>query len=139
VQRVPLEGAGALDPYGDQSEHAERAVYATDGDATTYWKTQTYVGGLDKPGVGLVLQTSAPRTLRTITVSTTTPGFVADIRTATSTDGGATPGAIDSASQTTAATTTFHLRGKRSTYWVVWITDLGPNPHAYITDVRATG
>ena len=92
VQRVALEGAGALDPYGDQSEHKERAAYATDGDPTTYWETQTYQAGLNKPGVGLVLQTSAPRTLRTITVSTTTPGFVADIRTATSADGGATPG-----------------------------------------------
>jgi serine/threonine protein kinase len=140
VQRVPLTGAGALDPYGPgNSEHAERAADATDGDPTTYWETETYRDGLQKQGVGLVLSTSTPRALKTITVSTTTPGFTAEIRTATSADGAAKPGPVDSASQSVGTTTTFQLRGKRSAYWVVWITSLGSNPHAYITEVTAKG
>jgi serine/threonine protein kinase len=139
-RRVPLSGVGALDPYGlGNSEHPERAPNATDRNPTTYWETETYRDGLQKPGVGLVVQTTSARALSTITVATTTPGFKAQIRTATSADGTAHPGAADSTVQTTGATTTFHLQGKRSSYWVVWITDLGPNPHAYITEVTATG
>jgi serine/threonine-protein kinase len=138
-RRITLSGVGALDPYGlGNSEHPDRAALATDRDATTYWETETYRGGLAKPGVGLVVQTPGARVLKTITVATTTPGFKAQIRTATSADGSARPGPPDSALQTTGATTTFHLRGRRSSYWVVWITDLGPNPHAYITEVTAT-
>jgi putative peptidoglycan lipid II flippase len=140
VQRVALTGAGALDPYGPgNSEHADRASNATDADPTTYWNTETYRDGLQKPGVGLVVQTASPRTLKTITVSTTTPGFTADIRTAADANGASRPGEVDSASQTVGTTATFKLRGKSSTYWVVWITDLGSNSRVQITDVKATG
>jgi eukaryotic-like serine/threonine-protein kinase len=137
---VHLVGAGALDPFGPGNrEHPERVADATDGNPATYWETETYKDGLNKQGVGLVVQTSSARALRSITVSTTTPGFTAEIRTATSADGAAQPGPADSGSQTVEATTTFRLNGKRSSYWVVWITSLGPNHHVYITEVKATG
>jgi hypothetical protein len=139
-RRIALSGVGALDPYGlGNSEHPERAPNATDGNPTTYWETETYRAGLAKPGVGLVVQTTTPRVLKSITVATSTPGFKAQIRTATSADSAEKPGPPDSALQTVGATTTFHLQGKRSSYWVVWITDLGTNTHAYITEVTATG
>jgi serine/threonine protein kinase len=139
-RRIALSGVGALDPYGlGNSEHPERAPGATDRNPTTYWETETYRSGLQKPGVGLVVQTPGARVLKTITVATTTPGFKAQIRTATGVEGSAKPGPADSAVQTTGATATFHLQGRRSAYWVVWITDLGPNSHAYITEVTATG
>jgi eukaryotic-like serine/threonine-protein kinase len=139
-RRVTLRGVGALDPYGPgNSEHADRAVSATDRDATTYWNTETYEGGLSKPGVGLVVRTPGPRALKTITVASSTPGFKAEIRTATSAAGTAKPGPVDSASQTVGATTTFKLQGRRSDYWVIWITDLGHSSPVRITEVTATG
>jgi serine/threonine-protein kinase len=137
---VRVTGVGALDPFGPGNrEHPERAADATDGDPATYWETETYKGALNKPGVGLVVQTGTARALRSITVSTTTPGFTAEIRTATSADGASQPGPPDSASRTVNGVTTFPLQGKRSSYWVVWITDLGPNSHVYITEVTAKG
>jgi hypothetical protein len=139
-RRIPLSGVGALDPYGPGNrEHPERAAAATDHIPSTYWNTETYRGGLAKPGVGLVVQTAAPRVLKTITVASSTPGFTAEIRTATSADGASRPGPVDSASQTVGATTTFTLRGRRSTYWVIWITDLGESSPVRITEVTATG
>jgi serine/threonine-protein kinase len=136
---VRLVGAGALDPQDPAHwEHPDRASAATDGNPATYWETQTYRGSLAKDGVGLVVRSSTPRALRTLTVATTTPGFTAEIRTAASADGAAQPGPVDSPSQTVEGTTTFKLRGRRSSYWVVWITDLGPNSHVYITEVKAT-
>src|SRR4051794_24882294 len=139
-RRVAVKGVSALDPYGlDNREHPERAALATDRKVTTYWETETYRSGLQKPGVGLIVETTPARVLKTITVATSTPGFKAEIRTATSADSAAEPGPPDSELQTVGARTTFHLQGKRSVYWVVWIRDLGPNPHAYITEVTATG
>jgi serine/threonine-protein kinase len=138
---VHVSGVGALDPYGDDhSEHPEAARLATDGNLATFWMTQRYDGdSLDKPGVGLVVQTARPRALKTLTVSTSTPGFVAEIHTAPNADGTTQPGALDSASQTVSGTTTFHLKGLQSSYFVIWITSLGPNASATITEVRATG
>jgi len=138
LKPVRLEGVGALDPYGDHSEHADRAASATDRDRATYWKTESYRGPLSKPGIGLVVQTATPVALRALVVDSSTPGFRAVIRTATSADGASYPGAVDSAVQTVTGRTVFRLQGKRSSYWVVWITELPPGGVARITEVRAS-
>jgi serine/threonine-protein kinase len=139
---VVLQGVGALDPQDPQHwEHPDRARFATDGRLDTYWETQSYRSGLNgKAGVGLVVRTASPRALKTLTVSTSTPGFTAEIRTAPNADGATQPAGVDSQRLQVNGTTTFRLKGLRSSYWVVWITDLGPaNQHVYITEVKATG
>jgi hypothetical protein len=70
-----------------------------------------------------------------LTVTTPTPGFVAEIRVGDSQGG---PFTVDSASQTVAAKTTFTLDGTSGQYYVVWITKLPPGNRAQISEVTAT-
>jgi eukaryotic-like serine/threonine-protein kinase len=136
---VPLRGVGDYDPQGNGGEHSDTAPLATDGNASTSWMTEHYnsedFGGL-KDGVGLVLDANSSVKLASLTVTTPTPGFVAEIQSGDSPTGGFTP---DSSSQTvTSSTTTFTLNGATAQYYVVWITKLPPGFRAEISEVTAT-
>ena len=109
---VQLSGVGDA-PAGNGDTHADTAGSATDGDPATYWYTQTYnspqFGGLLPEGLGLVLDAGSSVTLARLTVTTPTPGFVAQIRVGDSPTGAFTP---DSSTQTVSGTTaTFTLEG----------------------------
>ena len=74
---VKLVGAGSYDPQGDNhAEHPERVRLAADGSASTYWETEHYSGGLNKNGVGVVLDAGKSRKLSQVTVATDTDGFM---------------------------------------------------------------
>lgn len=133
---VALTGVAAYDPYGSAGEHDAEAPNAADGDVSTYWSTEHYRGGLGKPGVGVVLDTGASRTLSSVTVRSDTPGFTAMILT-----GGSASGTFvaDSAKQRVGARATFELAGKAGRYIVVWITNLGANSSVRVNEVTARG
>ena len=133
---VKLNAVAAYDPYGDQSEHDSVVGNATDGNPGTYWNTEHYNGGLNKAGVGLVLDAGASKQLTELTLQSGTPGFTALIEAGPSQGG---PFTAASTSQTVGGTTTFRLNGKSARYYVVWITDLGPNSSAEIDEVTAKG
>ena len=135
---VHLTGATAYDPPpGDGQEHNADAGKATDGDPTTYWRTQTYgsqnFGGL-KPGVGLVLQAPSPVKLKSLTVTSDTPGFVAVVKA------GSTPETAASVSSPQAVTTkaTFDLHGGSAQVYLLWITQLPPGDVVHVNEVTAT-
>ena len=134
---VTLHGVGDYAPSGSSDTHADTASSATDGDASTYWYTQTYAtpqfGGL-LPGLGLVLDAGKSVKLSTLKVQSTTPGFVAQVRAGDSSTG---PFAPDSATKTVGSTTTFSLSGKTARYYVVWITRLPSGGSARINEVKA--
>jgi eukaryotic-like serine/threonine-protein kinase len=135
---VQLQGLSGYDPPpGDGHEHNELAGLATDGSTLTAWTTESYDGpnfaGL-KSGVGLVLAAGGPVKLATMTVTTPTPGFTAEIQSGDSPRGGFEP---DSSPQTVDGKTTFRLDGNTATYYVIWITQL-PGSHAAISEVTAT-
>jgi serine/threonine-protein kinase len=134
---VPLKGIGDYDPQGNGGEHSSTAPLATDGDASTYWMTESYgsqdFGGL-KDGVGLVLDAGSSVKLAQLTVKTPTPGFTAEIQSGDSSTGGFT---ADSSSKTVDDTTTFTLNGQTARYYVVWITQLPPGLRAEISEVTA--
>ena len=51
------------DPYGDNKQETPNQVReAIDGNPHTYWATEHYSGGLNKPGVGLWVKTTQPVT-----------------------------------------------------------------------------
>jgi serine/threonine-protein kinase len=133
---VQLRGLSGYDPQGDGQEHDELAGLATDGSTLTSWTTESYDGpnfaGL-KSGVGLVLAAGGPVKLATMTVTTPTPGFRAEIQSGDSPTGGFT---ADSSPRTVSGKTTFTLNGNTATYYLIWITQL-PGSHAAISEVTA--
>jgi hypothetical protein len=135
---VTLSGVTDYDPQGSGGEHSDTASAATDGNPATSWETETYAnqafGGL-KDGLGLVLDAGRAVALKSLTVNTPTPGFVADVRAGDTQNGPFTP---DSASQTVGTATTFDLRGATARYYVLWITRLPPGRKAEVSEVAAT-
>jgi serine/threonine protein kinase len=133
---VHLAGVTAYDPEGDnQEEHNDEAKFATDGNPTTYWKTESYDGArLGKSGVGVVLDAGSARKVSKVTVTTDTPGFKAEIESGSSQTGTFKP---VSKVLTVARTTTFSVKSTAAQYYVVWITDLGGNDSVHVNEVTA--
>ncbi|HEX4519793.1 MAG TPA: protein kinase [Gaiellaceae bacterium] len=135
-----LTAVNSWDPYGDHHENTPRIGYATDGDPATYWSTETYYNPATgpfaaKPGVGIILAAPGVVKGRTLTITSSTPGYTAVIQSGPSSTG---PFTDDSSSQPGAATTTFHLDGTASRYYLVWLTDRGDNSSVHINGVTAT-
>jgi serine/threonine protein kinase len=137
---IPLSGVTGYDPQGTGGEHDADGAKATDHDPGTYWQTETYdspdFGGLGKSGVGLVLDAGGPIALSSVTVTTDTPGFSAQIQDGSSSSGPFVP---DSSIRTVNGRTTFKLDGKSGRYYVVWITQLPPGAVAHVNEVMARG
>jgi predicted Ser/Thr protein kinase len=131
---ISVRGIGAYDPEGGDGEHDDEAGLATDGQASTFWRTSTYQSNLSalKNGVGLVLDAQLEVEPKTITVTSTTPGFEAEIQAGNSPDGGFTR---VSDSKTVESRTTFELDGAAARYFVVWITEIPAGTRAEITEV----
>ncbi|MBV8065904.1 MAG: serine/threonine protein kinase [Actinobacteria bacterium] len=132
-----LRAVGNYDPSGPKDSHSDTAGAATDGNPGTDWYTQIYAtpefGNL-KSGIGLVLDAGSSMKLGSVTVSTPTPGFTAQIKAGPSPSG---PFAADSSTQTVSSSTTFHLNGANARYYVVWISRLPSGGKAEISDVRS--
>jgi serine/threonine-protein kinase len=130
---ISLSGVGAYDPDGGDGEHDAVAFKATDGDPATYWDTEHY-NTFQKRGVGVVLDAGRAVDAKTVTVRSDTPGFTASILAGGSPSG---PFATDSGSETVNGSATFTLRDRTARYYVVWITNLGPNVSVHVNEVRA--
>jgi serine/threonine-protein kinase len=129
--RAHLHALSDFDPEGDGTEHPEAVPNATDGNAATYWTTETY-SSFDKAGVGIVLDAGKAVGLAQLTVTTDTPGFTAVVESSSRSTGGFKP---VSDSQTVNSETTFDLKGGSYRYYLIWITGLSGRAH--INEVRA--
>jgi tRNA A-37 threonylcarbamoyl transferase component Bud32 len=139
TKAVPLRGLRGWDPYGTGGEHDPDAALATDGDAGTFWETEHYnssLSALGKPGVGLLLDARRMRKVSQIAVTSDTAGFKAVIEAGNSPTG---PFPAVSDSKTVGHSTTFMLRRADARYYVIWITDLGPNSSVHVNGVSAKG
>jgi serine/threonine-protein kinase len=134
---VALRAATAYDPFGDHVENSASIGNATDGSTTTFWETEHYENpafGNLKSGVGLVVDAGRSVKARSLTILSSSPGYRAVIRTANTEFG---PFTDDSKSETGSATTTFVLDGTQARYYLIWITNLGPDDQVRIEDVTA--
>jgi hypothetical protein len=138
TEPVKLTGTGAYDPEGDGRENDDLAPLAVDRKLATFWKTEHYLRGFNKSGVGLVLDAGRRRRISKVVVFTDAPGASAVIEL-----GDAATGPFDpaSAERTLNGRTAFPLtRGAAGRFVVVWITAV-PEPagEAHVNEVRATG
>ncbi len=132
---VSLRGVGAYDPDGGDGEHDDEAGLATDGVASTFWRTERYDAQLSllKSGVGLVLETGGS-TVSELTVTTDTPGFTAEIRAG---DSRTSFGGAVSESRSVEGETTFELEETEAPYLLLWITELDSGS-AHVNEVTAS-
>jgi hypothetical protein len=133
---VQMSATTAYDPEGDGGEHDDEASLATDGNAATFWRTDHYANasfGNLKTGVGLVLQKSGDKNVKTLTITTDTPGFTAVVKA------GASPGAARtvSDSEVVSGKTTFDLQDGAGPVFVLWITGLPSGRVAHVNEVSA--
>ena len=83
----------AIDPFGSRGENNAATRNAVDGDDTTVWTTESYdanapgttglrvaASGIDKAGVGLVLELADPIDVGGIAITTTDPGWTFELR-----------------------------------------------------------
>jgi hypothetical protein len=137
---VPVTDVSVFDPGGDGApENDHNAPLAVDGDPSTTWSTLTYRGspafGNLKPGVGLLLDLGSEQDVVGVTVVSTTPGAMAEIRT-----GDAPGGALDAFAPAAAGTlereNEFAFEEPVSTrYVLVWFTGLVDAPDGFSADL----
>jgi serine/threonine-protein kinase len=137
---VHLVATNAYDPQGDGQEHDEEVRNATDGNPATFWETEDYRGSLTfgnlKDGVGIVVDAGQAVRLRSLTVVSDTPGYVARVEAGASSTGPFDP---VSPSQTVGSRTRFSLSvDPAQRYYLVWITRLAPGyPRAHVNEVTS--
>ena len=119
-------------PPGDGSENDDQAQQAIDGDAATFWETETYRSDpvLSKGGVGLVLALPERAEVSGVDLRTPGPGFTTAIYTSAS---AAPPDALDGwdvAAPSREVTKTRQqidfAKPARARFVLIWITRLAP-------------
>jgi hypothetical protein len=141
---ITVADARDFDPLGNHTEHPAQAKLAIDGSQLTRWSTEDYktadLGG--KPGVGLLFDLGAVRSLASVQIQTSLIGWQADIRVAD------TPGSrpddfttISSGVTIGSNNGTYSLKaGTRGRYVLLWITKLVLNQsdptYPYSADVN---
>lgn len=133
-----------FDPAGDGQENPDQAVNATDGDARTAWSTSRYrseaFSGL-KPGVGLLLDLGAVRTVGRVQVALTLAGADIELRTTETAPRRADDARVVARSSGAQVATLDPAAPVRARYVLLWITRLPKDGDGYrvgITGVRVT-
>ncbi|WP_153504396.1 hypothetical protein [Cumulibacter manganitolerans] len=129
-ESIKITGASLFDPPpGDGQENPDRIALSYDGQPGTTWPTLQYKGsakfGNLKPGVGIVYDLGAEKSVSKVQIRTTLPGATVEIRT-----GAASGGTLDQFPAVAGPvqlqeTTDIPLPGGTKTrYVLVWITQL---------------
>ena len=140
---VPIASARDFDPPpGDEDEHASEVRLAVDGNPDTSWTTESYSSGLEgvgKDGVGLYVEMEDSVEASEIAINTPTPGWSGEVYAATEgppddlSGWGEPVGTIDAASDEVTVPLTVPTA---SSFYLVWITDLGDDTSVEISEVR---
>jgi eukaryotic-like serine/threonine-protein kinase len=143
LSNVQLAGNAATDydPEGDAGESPDETQLAIDGNRTTAWDTERYLGGFEgsnKRGVGLYVDADTEVAARQLDLVTSTPGFRAAVYAANTVPGGI--GGWRKVSPTTTVRQDERIpldtARRRFRYYLVWITKL---PDSGKADIRELG
>jgi hypothetical protein len=138
---VKIAEIRAIDPQGDGDEDSASSPLAIDGDASTFWRSDSYqspeFGGLKK-GIGLALKLKAATTVQSVTINLLGTGGAVQLRTANSPDLDSST-IVGKASFTNGRATIKVTPAKRSKYVILWFTKLpsvGGKYRAEVSEVR---
>ena len=124
VDAVAVRTFDPIETGGDGSEHDDELGGASDGDPGTYWTTEGYDNpGMDKDGVGIVIEIDEPTEVGAMRLQTDTPGFGFSVYASDSPDafeiGGDTL-----ATGTAEAVTELEFEPVETAYLLIWLTEL---------------
>lgn len=133
-QPVAIAGVADFDPFGDgdRHEHPELLPNVTDGDPESAWTTENYkaadLGA--KEGVGLVVTTASPVSVRGVELTTPRGGWTAEVYVVegdppSDLAGWGDPAAV--ADDVATGTTDVTIDGRRGKAVLIWFTRLVPN------------
>lgn len=121
-----IAAASDFDPLGNGLENPSSVRYSHDGNLNTRWQTVTYFNkGLDKPGVGLLFDLGAPRSVSQVKLNLVGNGT--DLQVLTSTERGTNPKDFALLAQATEAGETVILKSPKAVsarYVLIWFTGL---------------
>ncbi|MDQ1364079.1 MAG: eukaryotic-like serine/threonine-protein kinase [Acidimicrobiaceae bacterium] len=125
------------------ADGAAHVGYAIDGNPDTSWQTDRYFGPRFanlRHGLGLALTIGSPQALHTLSVTTSTVGWSAEVYVADAVPNPASLapwGSPVDSKQSVNGSTTFDLHGQRGSAVLLWLTDLGPTYQATVAEVTA--
>jgi hypothetical protein len=115
-----------FDPLGNGEENPGRVPFSYDEDKNTAWRTVTYYNkSLDKPGVGILVDLGAPRSIGKVTLDLVGNGT--DLQVLTSNEPAPNPQDYDLMAQATEAGEKVVLKNPKPTsarYVLIWMTGL---------------
>ncbi len=121
-----IAGARDFDPLGNGEENPGRVPYAYDGDKNTAWRTVTYyTKDLGKPGVGVLFDLGAARSIGAVGLNLVGNGT--DLQVLTSNEAGTGPNDFELMAQATEAGESVRLKNPdpvSARYVLVWLTGL---------------
>lgn len=138
VTPVPVQGASDFDPLGGGGEHGDEVPLAYDGDPATAWTTEGYeqpdLGGI-KAGVGIWFDLGQEVDVRRVDLTLPVAGSDIALYAFAQQPQGGDPGAWGEPVATLAQAGTDEgvdvAAGTTGRYWLVWITNLGPDGDRY--------
>ncbi|MEA3076558.1 MAG: eukaryotic-like serine/threonine-protein kinase, partial [Actinomycetota bacterium] len=141
---VAIAAAHSFDPEGsDHEENESRVGAVADGNPSTSWSTDRYNSqdfGRLKKGVGVVLELGSSAKLSTLSVSSPSSGWSAQVYVADSPKASLAEWGSPAASQDgIGGSATFDLAGKEGAAVLLWITKLGDDNRVEIAEVTVAG
>jgi serine/threonine protein kinase len=139
-----IASAKDFDPFGNGSESPNRVQYAIDDDPESAWRTVTYRNkGLDKLGVGLVVDLGTIRSVSSVDLALVGSGSNVEVRTAT--DPGLNPEDFSLFARADSAAPEITMRStktRNARFVLVWMTRLPAVDGGYrggIRDIHVRG
>jgi putative peptidoglycan lipid II flippase len=129
---VPISGGQVYDPQGDGTpDYKDYVDRAFDGNADSAWLTWVYKQQFPtlKTGVGLMLDLEHETTPTSVLITSTTPGTVVEVRSATSPTAPFDQTTVLGTGTVTDGSATIPLtKAPKSKYLLVFVTKLSPTP-----------
>ncbi len=127
---LPIAAVSTLDPFSsDGDENPDAAPRAVDGDLSTSWRTDCYLGDLNKQGVGFVVSLAGAATLQRLELDAPRQNWTAEVyvaeRASTTLAGWGQPVATVTGSATTLS---IDLGGRSGGAVLLWITSVANIP-----------
>jgi hypothetical protein len=137
---LPIGSVSTFDPFGDGTENDSGVADAVDGDAFTSWRSENYFDAdLRKPGVGLLFDLGASRTVTGFRLEVPHPGYTFGLAVGGDPDVLATEAV---SSYTAAASMRETIEPTVGRYVLLWITSVvpaGDGNRAEVAEFRVVG